>query len=436
MSRSTSMPIPKSHPHARKQSVVDGHDPSPISSSISSSQSAPYPSPLSATPSSGPPSPSTGVSTSSSFPGPLDPITETPPKTPHAVPLPAQRDRSSSVPGPISSAGAILHSPKPSKPDSASQMVLNNARIRAASLTHGSIGLGQPPALQANSMLHPPTTMNRSATEQGTAATLAPKTAAPGRTTFSSSFTPPGTEVVLWSYAQLLGTIEVDETSGLIDPDACAALRSKLNTLRSDGVIGGGRMDIGAPVTPNLTGSHGRARRGFISSFLGGSAAPSPTTPGSTTFGAGLSSALGSLWNSPNPSPMSPSFGASASASPMVGMTGGLPLTALPSFETQPSMLAIDLSLAPGESRTCMYTVQVEMTSLLTMLGTVTYEVPLPNLLPPTFRGKSMRFSYHLVVGSAKPGGGGGMSKIMRVPIRIYNNVSGQWSYLQHDKRI
>jgi hypothetical protein len=30
------------------------------------------------------------------------------------------------------------------------------------------------------------------------------------------------------------------------------------------------------------------------------------------------------------------------------------PEAALPTFETQPSMLAVDLILAPGESKTCM----------------------------------------------------------------------------------
>lgn len=93
----------------------------------------------------------------------------------------------------------------------------------------------------------------------------------------------------------------------------------------------------------------------------------------------------------------------------------------LPTFEVQPAMLAVDLLLAPGESRSYTYTVN------------------LPDNLPPTFRGKAMRFSYELVVGLCRAGqpgslaphatpsehssGSANVSKVMKVPIRMYNNV-------------
>ena len=67
-----------------------------------------------------------------------------------------------------------------------------------------------------------------------------------------------------------------------------------------------------------------------------------------------------------------------------------------------------------------------------------TYSVPLPAVLPPTFRGKVVKFSYHLVIGTSRAtafpvpptpnpqdSSSGPRSKIMRVPIRIYSNVSG-----------
>ncbi|TEB35252.1 hypothetical protein FA13DRAFT_1788822 [Coprinellus micaceus] len=81
-------------------------------------------------------------------------------------------------------------------------------------------------------------------------------------------------------------------------------------------------------------------------------------------------------------------------------------------------MLAVDLVLAPGESRSYTYTVN------------------LPDNLPPTFRGKAIHFSYELVVGLCRSGqsdslaadglaehGGANVSKLMKVPIRMYNNV-------------
>ncbi|EIM92050.1 Rgp1-domain-containing protein [Stereum hirsutum FP-91666 SS1] len=105
------------------------------------------------------------------------------------------------------------------------------------------------------------------------------------------------------------------------------------------------------------------------------------------------------------------------------------PETALPVFEVRPAMLAVDLSLGPGESRS------------------YTYTVALPSHLPPTFKGRSLKFSYELAVGtcrastSSKPpsnasnsslGGSPSIngststssSRVMKVPIRVYNHVS------------
>ncbi|KAJ2915635.1 hypothetical protein MD484_g4759, partial [Candolleomyces efflorescens] len=90
----------------------------------------------------------------------------------------------------------------------------------------------------------------------------------------------------------------------------------------------------------------------------------------------------------------------------------------LPTFEVQPAMLGVDLVLGPGEERSYTYTVN------------------LPDNLPPTFRGKAMRFSYELVVGLCRSSPSGpftpstngnagtvNVSKLMKVPIRVYNNV-------------
>jgi hypothetical protein len=86
------------------------------------------------------------------------------------------------------------------------------------------------------------------------------------------------------------------------------------------------------------------------------------------------------------------------------------PEVPLPTFEVQPSMLAVDLALMPGESRS------------------YTYSIMLPAVLPPTFKGRVMRFSYELVVGTCRAAVGehGSVSKVMKVPIRVYNNVDGQ----------
>jgi hypothetical protein len=72
--------------------------------------------------------------------------------------------------------------------------------------------------------------------------------------------------------------------------------------------------------------------------------------------------------------------------------------------------------------------------------------INLPDVLPPTYRGRALSFSYELLVGtcrarslptptkSAGGGGGGGgsgvgvnsVSRVMKVPIRVYNHVTGK----------
>ncbi|KAH9817273.1 Rgp1-domain-containing protein [Melampsora americana] len=88
----------------------------------------------------------------------------------------------------------------------------------------------------------------------------------------------------------------------------------------------------------------------------------------------------------------------------------------LPVFENPISILDIDLHLRAGESRT------------------YTFSIDLPQELPPSFKGKSIKFSYNLVVGTSYDSRGIGArgrsqastgtgTKVVRVPIRIYNHV-------------
>ena len=119
-------------------------------------------------------------------------------------------------------------------------------------------------------------------------------------------------------------------------------------------------MDIGS-VSPGgglLAGS--RTRRSFISSFLGGSSSTDTAGPSTGTLGLGLTALSTVFMGSPASSPLSPMtrspmLGEGLSSS-MAGVSGGLPPNSIPTFETQPSVLAVDLNLAPGESRTCKQT--------------------------------------------------------------------------------
>lgn len=62
----------------------------------------------------------------------------------------------------------------------------------------------------------------------------------------------------------------------------------------------------------------------------------------------------------------------------------------------------------------------------------------LPDNLPPTFRGKSLKFSYELVIGTCRSSNSGAgsaagansISRVMKVPIRLYNNIVGEFLIL------
>ncbi|KAF9434961.1 hypothetical protein BGZ76_007136 [Entomortierella beljakovae] len=76
-----------------------------------------------------------------------------------------------------------------------------------------------------------------------------------------------------------------------------------------------------------------------------------------------------------------------------------------PVFSTPPSILFVDLQLAPGESIS------------------YTYQINLPADLPPSHRGKTIRFAYNLVLGVQR-GSVHTPAKNVNLPFRLYNNIS------------
>ncbi|KAG8952574.1 hypothetical protein FRC03_012068 [Tulasnella sp. 419] len=425
LSREAQFPIPRSHPHARKQSIFDGQFIQDLTSSVSSSD----------------PSASTAAP-STSFSLALDPINETASVPPTPMP-----------PSPITRSNPEFYGVRPSAKAINRPSQLNDSNTKSSGtassqpprrsslsqVTSASIGLGQPPksssslaSTHVRSQSHSNITPSSSNT---TIESSAPPTTNK-RTAFSSTFSAPNTEVLLWSYAQLLGILEIDDSTSnapgeLVSPSIIDELRQKLITVRGGSVVGGGRMDIGGMPSPSAIGAGSRTRRGFISSLLGTSGTgPTPSSyhnSSGSLSGLGLGVLGSTLFGSTQNSELS-SRGLSldidnlherTSGTATIAVAGGLPPEALPTFETQPSMLAVDLNLAPGESRS------------------YTYSVPLPAVLPPTFRGKVVKFSYHLVIGTSRAtafpvpptpnpqdSSSGPRSKIMRVPIRIYSNVS------------
>ena len=88
----------------------------------------------------------------------------------------------------------------------------------------------------------------------------------------------------------------------------------------------------------------------------------------------------------------------------------------IPLLSTPQSILFVDLQLAPGETKVFEYAFQ------------------LPKGLPPTHRGKAMKISYSLVIGTQRPGGAKEQQvKLVEVPFRVLGSVNSHGEILGHD---
>ncbi|WAO84105.1 Hypothetical protein NCS54_00131100 [Fusarium falciforme] len=88
----------------------------------------------------------------------------------------------------------------------------------------------------------------------------------------------------------------------------------------------------------------------------------------------------------------------------------------VPLLTTPQSILFVDLQLAPGESRVFEYSFR------------------LPKGLPPTHRGKAVKISYSLVIGTQRAGGSKEQQvKSVEVPFRVLGSVNSHGEILGHD---
>jgi hypothetical protein len=88
----------------------------------------------------------------------------------------------------------------------------------------------------------------------------------------------------------------------------------------------------------------------------------------------------------------------------------------VPLLSTPQSILFVDLQLSPGESRAFEYAFK------------------LPKGLPPTHRGKAMKISYSLVIGTQRPGGHREQQvKSVDIPFRVLGSVNSHGEILGHD---
>ncbi|PWN28589.1 Rgp1-domain-containing protein [Jaminaea rosea] len=245
-------------------------------------------------------------------------------------------------------------------------------------LTHWSRGAAQP-RLSISGPSSSPLAPNGSSSSSATNSPLFPH---------QKARLAPGTEVVYWSFAQFSGSYEIDES--MIKPAEFEDVKRRL-------AYGGGIASPNPSGTPRLMG-------GGDLGYADGSGAAFESA--STGWGAYLRSALGSGLSIP--AGRHRRTGSTMLDSSNKTMTS----KTIPLFSSPPSILSVDLHLPPGASKTYSFTLR------------------LPADLPPSYYGKSVKFTYELVVGTNRLDAGEGAvhvgnqrSRLIKIPLRIYNYV-------------
>ncbi|GEM10571.1 rgp1 family protein [Rhodotorula toruloides] len=205
---------------------------------------------------------------------------------------------------------------------------------------------------------------------------------------------PPNTLAVLWAFAHLEGTFEVDES-----------LIKRAEFLEVKRLLAGGTGGVGVGGGTLEDRRTGGGWREWLGWGRGGASQGGSAGPGA-----------GDRMAAEDPR---------GAASLEERKDRAIKDRSVPTLSCPPSILAVDLVLQPGQSKSFAFSIRI------------------PADLPPSFRGKAIKFNYHLVVGSnrislgpislkhavddvrpvAKAQGKPSVSRVMRVPIRVYNHV-------------
>jgi RAB6A-GEF complex partner protein 2 len=91
-------------------------------------------------------------------------------------------------------------------------------------------------------------------------------------------------------------------------------------------------------------------------------------------------------------------------------MRGVTSSKSIPLLSTPQSLLFVDIRLASGEERS------------------FSFAFTLPRGLPASHKGKAIKFSYHMVIGTQRPGGPKGTQYVNRIniPFRVFSGVNGK----------
>ena len=263
-----------------------------------------------------PPPPGLASSSASTFSLALDPIAETPTSPYPGTPLTRSPSLSDSLDQRAFKASSYAYPSRPSQSRRPPQL---------------GIGYGPPPPI--------PQSKSATSLRDGTLVSS-------------------NSELILYSYAQLLGTVSIVPLPGAVTtPDQARILGALRLKLLKRTIVGGGSMDITSHQRiQERRRSHSRSSSltNSLFSLLSPSTYSAPPTPlpSSQSWAPGRSrtSSVSSI-----------SSGTANGQQNGVGLgliNGGTeeevdPDVPLPTFDVQPAMLAVDLMLAPGESRTC-----------------------------------------------------------------------------------
>lgn len=183
-------------------------------------------------------------------------------------------------------------------------------------------------------------------------------------------------QTLLMGYAQISASFTVD--GSLINQSAFEDVKRK-------GVVGGQGSGTGAPSNGASRGNGGRKGGGFWGALRWNN----------------IEESLSGLLSNNDLDGLREMRGVSSSRS-------------VPLLSTSQSLLFVDLRLAPGEEQS------------------YSFSFTLPSGLPASHKGKAIKISYNLVIGTQRPSSSNEPQRVNRinVPFRVFSGVNGKCSFL------
>lgn len=214
-------------------------------------------------------------------------------------------------------------------------------------------------------------------------------------------------ETVLWTFAQFGGHFQVDES--LVKPGEFEQVKQRLAGLGGAGALSTSSFGTNGQLGPAAIGG------GELGAAI--EAIEGEERKASEGWGSYLRNVLSTGGGSKNAT-MGAQHHRRSGSTLLDTRQKTMASRSIPVLSNPPSMVAVDLELAPGQSRS------------------FTFRVPLPPDLPPSYVGKAISFSYTLTLGTNRLGKNKrGMmeqkSRLVRIPMRVYNhiNISGMTAF-------